>query len=142
MQTVKSGDTIKVHYVGILKNGTVFDTSRKKEPFQFTLGENQVITGFEEGVIGMRQGEIKTITIPCDKAYGAKRQDMIVTLPKGDFPSNVPLKVGQRLQIQPGNGQRLNVLVAEVTDTDVTIDGNHPLADKDLTFEIEIIKIL
>ncbi len=142
MNTVKLGDTIRVHYTGKLKNGRVFDSSREKEPFKFTLGTNQVITGFEEGVIGMQKGESKTITIGFEKAYGAKREDMIVTLPKTDFPESICLKIGQHLQLQPGNGQRISAVVSAMTDTEVTIDGNHPLAEEDLIFEIELIEIL
>ena len=142
MTTVKQGDTIKVHYTGKLKNGRVFDSSRKKDTFEFTIGANQVITGFEEGIIGMQKGELKTVNISFEKAYGAKRKDMIVTLPKTDFPKNTSLKVGQHMQLQPGNGQRISVLIRAMTETEVTIDGNHPLAEEDLIFEIELMEIL
>jgi peptidylprolyl isomerase len=142
MKTVQQGDTITVHYTGKLKDGRVFDSSREKEPFKFTIGANQVIQGFEESVIGMQLGQIKTITIEYAKAYGAKRQDLIVTLPKTEFPPSLALKVGQHLQLQPGNGQRISVVISEITDKDVTVDGNHPLAEKDLVFDIEIIEIL
>ncbi|MCG2712452.1 MAG: peptidylprolyl isomerase [Candidatus Omnitrophica bacterium] len=142
MKRVKPGDTIKLHYTGKLKNGRVFDSSRGKGPFEFTLGANQVITGFEEGVLGMRKGESKTLTIGYEKAYGAKRQDMVVTLPKSDFPKGIRLKLGQHMQLQPGNGQRIGVVITAINDTEVIIDGNHPLADKDLIFEIELIEIL
>lgn len=142
MNTVRQGNTIKVHYTGKLKNGRVFDTSKGKNPFEFTLGANQVITGFEEGVIGMQKGESKTLAIGFEKAYGAKRKDLIVALPKTDFPKNISLKIGQHMQIQPGNGQRISVLISGMTDTEVTIDGNHPLAEEDLIFEIELLEIL
>ena len=142
MKTVKLGDKIKIHYTGKLKNGRVFDSSREKNPFEFTIGANQVITGFEEGVIGMQKGESKTVTIAFDNAYGAKRKDMIITLPKTDFPKGMSLKVGQHMQLQPGNGQRISVLISAMTDTEVTIDGNHPLAEENLIFKIELMEIL
>ncbi|MFH1094245.1 MAG: peptidylprolyl isomerase [Candidatus Omnitrophota bacterium] len=142
MNTVKHGDTIKVHYTGKLKSGRVFDSSREKGSFEFTLGKNQVIPGFEEGVIGMKQGESKIITIGSDKAYGAKCPDMILTLPKSDFPKGIIFKVDQHLQLQPGDGQRISVVITAMTDTEITIDGNHPLAEEDLIFEIELMEII
>lgn len=142
MSEVKLGDKVKVHYTGKLKNGRVFDSSREKDPFEFTLGANQVITGFEEGIVGMKKGESKTVTIGFEKAYGAKTQDMIATLPKDDFPKGMSLKVGQHLQLQPGDGRRIGVVITAITDTDVTVDGNHPLAHEDLIFEIDLIEII
>lgn len=142
MCTVKSGDKIKVHYTGKLNDGRVFDSSREKDPFEFTLGTNQVIPGFEEGVMGMQKGELKTITIDFQKAYGEKKTDMIAIVPKAEFPKGMDLKVGQHLQLQPGDGQRISVVITAMTDTEVTVDGNHPLAGKDLTFEIELLEII
>ncbi len=142
MSTVKLGDKIKVHYTGKLKSGRVFDSSREKDPFEFTLGTNQVIAGFEEGVLGMKKGESKTVTIGFEKAYGAKSKDMIATLPKADFPKGMDLKIGQHMQIQPGDGQRISVVITTMTDSDVTVDGNHPLAEEDLVFKIELLEII
>lgn len=142
MKKVKPGDRVKVHYTGRMKSGRIFDSSKEKDPFEFTVGSDQVITGFEEAVIGMQKGESKNVTIGFDKAYGAKSQDMILTLPKSDFPKGIDFKVGQHLQLQPGDGQRISVVITAMTDTDVTIDGNHPLAEEDLIFEIELLEII
>ncbi|MCK4993913.1 MAG: peptidylprolyl isomerase [Candidatus Omnitrophica bacterium] len=142
MSAVKLGDKVKLHYTGKLKNGRVFDSSKEKDPFEFTLGTDQVISGFEEGVLGMKKGESKTVTIGFKKAYGAKNQDMFATLPKADFPKSMKLQVGQHMQLQPGDGQRISVVITTITDTEVTVDGNHPLAEEDLIFEIELLEII
>ena len=90
----------------------------------------------------MQQGGVKTITIPFDKAYGAKRAALIVTLPKADFPKGMELKIGQHLQLQPGDGQRIGVVITNLSETEVTVDGNHPLAEEDLIFDIELLDII
>lgn len=140
--SVKEGDTVQVHYTGTFEDGTVFDTSLEREPLQFTIGERRVIAGFEETVIGMMVGESVTVTIPVDKAYGPYREDMLLVVTREQLPADFKLEVGRPLQIRPEGSQQITVVVKEFSDSSVTLDANHPLAGKDLTFTIELVKIL
>ena len=142
MAQAKQGDTVIVHYTGKLENGTVFDTSRSRLPVQFTIGKGQVIAGIERAVIGMNTGESKTTKIPVDQAYGPRRQDMITTMERSMLPQDVNPEVGQRLELTQMNDQTILVTVIDITDTILTIDANHPLAGKELTFEIELVGIV
>ena len=135
------GNTVNVHYTGRLENGTVFDTSRSRHPLQFTIGKGQVITGFEQAVIGMRPGESKTMKISVDQAYGTRRDDRIITLERSQFPADLTVKVGQRLELTQMDDNIILVTVIAMTDTTLTLDANHPLAGKELTFDIELLSI-
>jgi peptidylprolyl isomerase len=141
MAKVKKGDSVKVHYTGKLKDGTVFDTSDNKEPLAFTVGTGQVIEGFESAVIGMEPGQAKTIEIPADKAYGAHHPEMIINLNREDVPADVNPQVNQMLKVKQEDGTSFTVKVTEVTDKSLTLDANHPLAGKDLTFDIRLAEI-
>ena len=140
--TAKEGDTVKVHYTGTLEDGSVFDTSVEREPLQFTIGEGTVIPGFEQGVIGMKLGESKTITIPADQAYGPYYEDRVWVVDRDQLPPGMEPEVGQRLQTTQANGQIVVVTVINVSESTVTVDANHPLAGKDLTFEIQLVEII
>lgn len=142
MAEAKQGDTVKIHYTGKLEDGTVFDTSRSRHPLQFKLGTGQVIEGFEQAVTGMNVGETKTTKIPVEKAYGPRRDDMVVTLSRDQLPSDLDPAVGQRLELTQENDQNILVTITAVTDSTITVDANHPLAGKALTFELELISIL
>ena len=137
----KNGDTVQVNYTGKLADGTVFDSSVGREPLEFTLGEGQVIPGFEKAVFGMKVGEKKTVTIPVDEAYGPRRDDMVGELPREKLPSDLTPEVGQQLIMARPDGEKTIVTITSVSDNTVMIDANHPLAGKDLTFEIELVKI-
>jgi FKBP-type peptidyl-prolyl cis-trans isomerase 2 len=137
----KSGDTVKVHYTGKLEDGTVFDSSAERDPLEFTLGGGQIIPGFEKAVMGMETGASKTITIPPDDAYGPHRDDMVMEVERSKLPPNFDPNVGSRLQIPQPQGRPVDVVVSEVSDTHLTLDANHPLAGKDLIFEIELVEI-
>jgi peptidylprolyl isomerase len=137
----KVGDTVKVHYTGSLEDGTVFDTSLEREPLEFTLGQGQLIQGFEQAVIGMKIGEYKTVTIPAEQAYGPYNNELISVIDRDNLSEGLDPEVGQQLQAQQPDGQTIIVTVIEVTETSITVDANHPLAGKDLTFEIELIEI-
>ncbi|MHB9110346.1 MAG: FKBP-type peptidyl-prolyl cis-trans isomerase [Armatimonadota bacterium] len=137
MPAAQNGDTVAVHYTGKLEDGTVFDSSRDREPFKFTIGKGQVIPGFEQAVTGMEVGDSTTVTIPAEQAYGPVEGDMIATFPRSQFPADMPLKVGDRLQLRSEDGQVFFAGVVEVNDDTVTLDANHPLAGKTLVFEIE-----
>lgn len=141
MVAAKKGDRVKVHYTGKLQDGTVFDSSIDREPLEFTLGDGNMIKGFDAAVHGLQQGEKVTANIPSNEAYGEKKQDMFVEVPKSEVPENIKPEVGQQLQVQQANGQAMPVVVAEVTEDKIVLDANHPLAGKDLTFEIELVEI-
>ncbi len=141
MGQAKSGDQVRVHYTGKLKDGTVFDSSEGREPLEFTLGEGQVIPGFESAVEGMNTGETKTTQIPSEEAYGPHYQEMVLVVPRNQFPPDVDPKIGDQLQLRQPNGQSFVVNVTDVTPEAVTLDANHPLAGKDLTFDIELVEI-
>lgn len=142
MAQAKRGDTVRVHYTGKLDDGTVFDTSLNRDPLQFTIGEGDVIPGFEEAVIGMNPGETKTARVPADDAYGPHREEMVLVVERDQFPTYLHPKVGQQLQIRQGDGEPIVVMVTDVTESSVTLDANHPLAGKDLTFDIQLLEIL
>ena len=142
MPGAKNGDTVKIHYTGKLDDGNVFDSSLDRDPLKFKIGENQVIDGFEEAVIGMSPNENKTTTIPSDKAYGEYRDDMVIEVEKAQFPDNIDPSVGQQLELRQENGQQVVVTVTDISDSAVTLDANHPLAGKELTFDIELVEIV
>jgi peptidylprolyl isomerase len=142
MAEAKSGDTVRVSYTGKLDDGTVFDSSQDKEPLEFTIGKNRLIQGFETGVIGMTQGQSKTIRIQSDQAYGPYRTEALIRLHRSQFPDDIEPQVGQRLNATCADGYTMTVTVAEVTDSTVTLDSNHLLAGENLTFDVELIKIL
>jgi FKBP-type peptidyl-prolyl cis-trans isomerase 2 len=138
MSKAKNGDTVKVHYTGKLDDGTVFDSSENKEPLEFKIGEGQVIAGFEEAVIGMDKGDSITAKIPADKAYGPHREDMVIEVERDKLAADAVPKKGELWQISRESDDPIIVMVAEVDDSKVTLDANHPLAGKELTFDIQV----
>ncbi len=142
MTQAKSGDTVRVHYKGKLEDGTVFDSSEGREPLEFTVGGGQIIRGFDEAVIGMSPGESKTERIPSDAAYGPHRVEMVVEVNRNVVPPDLNLEVGQRLELQGKDGNLVPVMVSKLSDGSVTLDGNHPLAGKDVIFSIELVEIV
>jgi peptidylprolyl isomerase len=142
MAQAKNGDTVKVHYTGKLEDGTVFDTSIERDPLQFTIGEGRVIPGFEQTVVGMNPGESKTTKIPADKAYGPHRKEMVLVVDRNQFPVDLKPKVGQQLQSRQADGGAMRVTVTDVSESSVTLDANHPLAGKDLTFDVRLVEIV
>ena len=136
----ETGDTVKVHYTGRLQDGTVFDTSIGSEPLEFTLGQGQIISGFEQAVIGMKVSETKTVTIPADQAYGQHRDDMIFEIARDELPADIDPRVGMQLQMNQGGGIMI-VTITDVSETTIKTDANHPLAGQDLTFDIELVEI-
>ena len=142
MQQVKSGDKVKVHYHGKLRSGETFDTSQGREPLEFTVGDGQVIKGFDEGVMGMQVGDKRTVEIEVIDAYGEKNEDMIVEFPRAQFPPEMKPEVGMQLMMNNGQGQSFPVVVKEVKEDSVLLDANHPLAGQDLIFDIELVEII
>jgi peptidylprolyl isomerase len=141
LSTVKANDTVKVHYTGTLDDGNTFDSSRGREPLEFTLGQGQLIAGFEKAVEGLKVGDSTQVRIPADQAYGDVREDMIVEVEKARFPDDITPEIGMQLQINQPNGQPMPVLVKEVGETHIKLDANHPLAGQALNFDIEIMEI-
>ena len=141
MAQAKEGDAVKVHYTGRLDDGTVFDTSDGRDPLVFTLGEGQIIPGFEQGVTGMVVGDKKSVTIPEQDAYGPRDPERELKVPRSEFPGDIDPEVGQKLQVGRPDGVPAIVTVTEMTDEEITLDANHPLAGKTLTFDIELVEV-
>lgn len=141
MAVVKAGDKIKIHYHGKLESGETFDSSAGREPLQFEVGSGAVIKGFDEGVTGMAVGEKKTIHIPFMEAYGPHSAEMVIEMPKDRFPADMEVTVGMPLQMSDGQGRQFQVMVIEVKESVVMLDANHPLAGKDLIFDLELVDI-
>ncbi|REL24249.1 peptidylprolyl isomerase [Rhodohalobacter sp. SW132] len=141
MSKVKDGNTVKVHYTGTLKDGSVFDSSVEREPLEFKIGEGQLIPGFEKAVIGMEEGDKTKVDIPVKEAYGEAREELVINVPKDQLPDEVEPEIGMQLQVNQPDGQPVPVRVAEISDDELTLDANHPLAGKDLSFEIELVEI-
>ncbi|MDX1586422.1 MAG: peptidylprolyl isomerase [Balneolaceae bacterium] len=143
MSKAKEGDTVKVHYTGSLEDGSVFDSSKERdEPLEFTLGQGQLIPGFEKAVEGMSVGDSTSVDIPSDEAYGDRRDDLEMEISREELPDNIEPEVGMQLQMQQQqNGKAIPVQITAVNDDTVTLDANHPLAGKDLKFDIEVVDI-
>ncbi len=138
----KKDDVVKVHYTGKLDDGQVFDTSVDKEPLTLTLGGGGVIPGFDNAIIGMEINDKKEVHIPCDEAYGQKKDELVITVPKKEFPDDFNPKIGDSAQLKNEKGKLFNVIIVKVDDKYLYLDANHPLAGKDLNFEIELLEIL
>lgn len=142
MAQAKENDIVRVHYTGRLSDGVVFDSSEGNEPLEFVIGSGMLIPGFEEGVIGMALNESKTVNIPADEAYGPVMDEMIQKVPREHLPEDMQPEVGMELVSETPDGHQLIVVVREVGLEHITIDANHPLAGKDLSFDIRLIEIL
>jgi len=141
LSRVKKGDTVKVHYTGTLDNGEIFDTSKEREPLEFTLGQGQLIPGFEKAVIGLSVGDSTKVEIPSTEAYGEERGDLIINVPKDQLPDEVTPEIGMQLQVNQPDGQPIPVRITEISESELTLNANHPLAGEDLKFEIELVAI-
>ena len=149
MAQAKNGDRVKVHYKGMLEGGEVFDTSICSDeacscdsaPLEFTIGAGEVIPGFENAVVGMSEGEAKTFTVPVDEAYGKRNEELIVEVERSNVPAELTPEVGMRLEVTQEDGREFPVIITQVTDSHITLDANHPLAGRDLTFDIELVEI-
>jgi peptidylprolyl isomerase len=141
MTQARQGDKVQIHYVGRLDDGTVFDSSEGRDPLQFTLGEGEVIPGFESAVQGMASGDQKTTTIPSEQAYGPRQDELVLDVPRAQLPDDIKPEVGQKLRMRTADGQSFVVQVVEVETERVRVDANHPLAGQDLIFDIELVAI-
>lgn len=167
MAQAKSGDKVTVHYTGTLEDGSVFDTSEVPEqpgdhscgcgnndeqggcgshdasgPLEFVIGAGQLIPKFEAAVIGLEPGQSITVSIPADDAYGQRAEEMVAVIDRSEIPADINPEPGQQMEVILEDGSPLPVLVTDVSDTAITLDGNHPLAGRDLTFTIRLVEIL
>ena len=142
MSEVKDGDKVKVHYTGTLEDGETFDSSEGREAFEFTLGQNMVIPGFEKAVLGLAVGNETTVTLSPDDAYGNPMPEMVTPVPREQLPAELSPEVGMMLQANAPDGSVMQVQIKEVNDETITVDANHPLAGKTLTFQIRLVEIV
>lgn len=137
---IANGNTVRVHYTGTLADQTEFDTSRGREPLEFVMGKGNLIPGFEQALIGREKGDQLTVTIPAAAAYGEHLADLIMEIPRSEVPDHINPEAGMTLQLGTDAGE-MEVTVADVTDSHVVLDANHPLAGQDLTFDIEVVDV-
>lgn len=142
MAQAELGQTVRVHYTGKLADGTVFGGSPDEAPIEFTIGEGSIMPALERCVIGMDRGDTKTAQVPADQAFGPHREELAVAVDRGRLPAEVAPEVGQQLEIRQEEGSPLVVTITDVSESTVTLDANHPLAGKDLSFEIELLEIV
>ncbi|WP_173932034.1 peptidylprolyl isomerase [Chelativorans sp. Marseille-P2723] len=142
MRQAKSGDVVRVHYSGRLKDGTEFDSSNGREPLEFQVGGGQIIPGLERHVEGMAVGEKSTVTIPADDAYGQRDERQIQKVPRSALPEDLDVSPGTRLTATTREGQEIPLTVVDANDVEITVDGNHPLAGQDLIFDVELVEIV
>jgi peptidylprolyl isomerase len=141
MSQAKSGDVVHVHYTGRLDDESEFDSSEGRDPLSFQLGTGQVVPGFEKAVLGMEVGEKKTVNLPSDEAYGPRLEQLIFTAPRKNLPPGYDPEVGEMMCLESKDDRQLDVVVTHADEENIKMDGNHPLAGKDLTFDIELVKI-
>ena len=141
MTAAKKGDSVKIHYTGTLGNGTTFDSSAGRDPLGFTIGSGQVIVGFNEAVTGMKVGEKKNVIIPVDKAYGPRNEKLVIIALRDQIPADFTPEVGQQVEMDGENNEMIVARIIEITDKEIILDANPPLAGKDLAFDIELVAI-
>jgi FKBP-type peptidyl-prolyl cis-trans isomerase 2 len=138
----KIGDVAIIHFTGKKEDDTVFGTSKDGDPIQFEIGKQGVISGLERGVIGMKPGQSKTITVPPEEAFGERKDELIGTVPKNDLPKNVTPTIGEKFKMEQENGNKIDLRIIDVEDDTVTLDANHPLAGETLELDVEMVHIL
>jgi peptidylprolyl isomerase len=142
MAEVKSGDTVKVHYTGMLEDGSQFDSSRERAPLEVEVGSGATIPGFENALVGMTPGDTRKVTIAAAEAYGDRDEERIIDIRREALPDDIQLEVGQMLDMSTSEGGRVLVTVADFDADTVKLDANHPLAGQDLIFELELVEVL
>ncbi len=141
MLAAKEGNVVKVQYTGRLADGSVFDSSEESRPLQFIVGKNEVVKGFEQAVVGMVSGEKRTVTVPASEAYGPVNAEQIEEIDLSVLPEDMEVELGSKLEVTRPDGSIFYVAVVGLTEDTVTLDANHPLAGKDLTFDIEMLEV-
>ena len=142
MAQAKAGDTVRVHYEGQLSDGTIFDSSLEREPIEFILGQDTVIPGFEQAVIGMEAGESKDVSIPPEDGFGEYSEDLVVNIEKSILPPDINPELGMQLEVSSEEETPRVFTIADIAEDLITLDGNHPLAGKEIAFKIELLEIL
>jgi peptidylprolyl isomerase len=142
MSEAKSGDTVRINYTGKLTDGTQFDSSVGREPLEFQVGSGQIISGLDREVEGMKVGDKQTVTVPAEEAYGPHDPAKVQQVPRTALPPELELQEGMQLQAQTPQGGQMMLIVTTVGEEEITVDANHPLAGKDLVFEVEMVEIL
>jgi len=142
MTKAKTGDRVKVHFEGYLEDGTVFGSTMGDKPFEFTIGEKNMLPGFESAVIGMQKGDTKTITLTPDKAYGLHKKELVSVMERSGFPKEINLEIGKRLRVRTQDGTYTMVTIKDFTEDRIVLDENDPLAGKTLIFKVELVEIL
>ena len=142
MAQAKAGDKVRVHYEGQLSDGTIFDSSLEREPIEFILGQDTVIPGFEQAVIGMEAGESKNVSIPPEGGFGEYSEDLVVNIEKSILPPDINPVVGMQLEVSSEEETPRVFTIADIAEDIITLDGNHPLAGKEIAFKIELLEIL
>jgi FKBP-type peptidyl-prolyl cis-trans isomerase 2 len=142
LSKAKNGNTVRVHYTGKTSNDTVFGTSKPGEPLEFEIGSGVVLSALENCVIGMEEGEKRTITVPPEEAFGPRRNELVSVVFKTEFPDHITPTLGQHLQVNESGGRIIDVMVTGITEDMVVLDANHPMAGQTLKFEIEMIEII
>ena len=132
---------MKVHYAMYLQDGKLLDSSTSGDPLQFTVGKGRVILGFEQAVIGMSPGDAKMVAVPAEQAFGPYRKELVAIVDRGRFPEYAEVQVGQKVLLSRRTRQKLDATVTAISGSSVRVDGNHPLAGKDLKFEIHLVEI-
>ena len=141
-EKAKSGDVVIIHYTGKKSDDTVFGTTKDGQPIQFEIGKGGVILGLEKGVVGMKPGESKNITVPPEEAFGERKDGRIFTVKKNILPKNVTPIIGEQFQMKRSSGQPINLNIIDVQSDKVTVDTNHPLAGETLTLDIKMVQVL
>jgi peptidylprolyl isomerase len=139
MRQVTNGDTVRVHYTGTFDDGSQFDSSAGREPIEVTIGTGQVIPGFENALVGMAEGDAKSVTLEPEHAYGDSDDRLVQVVERTRIPAEIDLDVGGVLQASDSAGNPMRLTVVEFDDDSVTLDANHPLAGKTLTFELQLV---
>ncbi|MBW2492797.1 MAG: peptidylprolyl isomerase [Deltaproteobacteria bacterium] len=142
MTHAKIGDKVKVHFTGTLEDGVIFGSTIGEEPFEFIIGEKNMLPGFENAVIGMKKGDTKTITLPPEEAYGSPKKELVSVMERSGFPEEINLEIGKRLRVRTQDGKYTTVTIKDFNEDRIVLDENDPLAGKTLTFKIELVEIL
>ena len=142
MAAAQEGDRVKVYFTGTLQDGTIFGQTHEDEPFEFTIGEKNVLPKFEDAVIGMEEGENKTVLIAPEDAYGRRDEKRVFTAEKSEIPDHITPERGKKIQVQTGSGEMVILTVLDISEDKVTFDANDPLAGEELTFEIKLLEIV
>jgi peptidylprolyl isomerase len=142
MKNAATGDTVRVHYTGTLAGGEIFDSSRDREPIEFTLGEGMMIPGFEAAVEGMAEQESKNVRIPAEDAYGERQDELLFTFERESMPEDMNPEPGLMVELRGPGGQAVPARIVEVTADSISVDANHPLSGNDLLFALELVEIV